>query len=228
LPEASALDAAYALHTRRHGDTSLLIELFTRETGRMACIAKGALRGRAATGVQPFQPLAVNLRGRGEVRTLAQAEPAGASHRLSGRTLYCGLYLNELLMKLTAREDAFPVVFDGYAATLSALAAGGAPDRLLRRFELQLLQSIGLGLDLDEDIHGQPVQPDSRYTYCQGQGLQPVAPGHLDGCSGRTIIALRDGSFSGQGQTREARSLMRQVLDFHLDGRPLRTRDLFR
>jgi DNA repair protein RecO (recombination protein O) len=162
------------------------------------------------------------------VRTLTHAEAVGAARRLHGRSLYCGLYLNELLLKLTAREDPFPGVFDAYAEALSALADGKPPDHLLRLFELQLLQALGFGLNFDEDIDGQPVQPDVRYTYRAGQGLQPVSADDVNGFSGRTILALRDNRLSGLEQTREARALMRRVLDFYLDGRPLRTRELFR
>ena len=98
-----AMQAAYVLHTRRYGDSSLIAELLTREEGRTACMAKGVLRSRTSgLCVESFRPLLVTLRGRGEVLTLSRAEPAGAPLSLKGRRLYCGLYLNELLVKRPA------------------------------------------------------------------------------------------------------------------------------
>jgi DNA repair protein RecO (recombination protein O) len=219
---------AFTLHARRYGDSSLLVELFTEDEGRVTCIAKGALRGKRATVNQPFQRFDVDLRGRGEVLTLARAEALGTPIRLVGKDLYCGLYVNELLLKLTARQDPFPSLFTDYAATLEALATAPVVEPVLRQFELQLLQALGLGLNLDEDIAGAPLVPDKMYTYRFGQGLEQTAVSSGQGCSGQAVIALRECHLDGRTEMREARWLMRRVLDYHLDGRPLRTRELFR
>ena len=107
------LQPAYVLHTRRYGDSSLIADLLTRDQGRLACVSKGALRARRPdTRLQSFQPLLVELRGRGEVLTLARAESGSAPLRIEGRKLYCGFYLNELILKLTARQDPSQALFD--------------------------------------------------------------------------------------------------------------------
>jgi DNA repair protein RecO (recombination protein O) len=227
--EAQTLQAAYVLHSRRYGNSSLIVDLMTREEGRVACIAKGALRPRRTEAtLQSFHPLLASLRGRGEVLTLTRVESAGAALRLTGRNLYCGLYLNELLLKLTARNDACPPLFDDYALAVQALAAAQSAEPVLRRFEVRLLEHLGLGLSLELDSRGQPVSADSRYNYSVGTG--PVCDRSLGGqlVSGSTLIALRSGEFPDTATLREARGLMRRVLDHHLDGRPLRSRELFR
>ncbi len=224
---------AYVLHSRRYGDSSLLLELFTREQGRSGCIAKGVLRsrGRGTESPQPFHPLSISLRGRGELRTLGTCESNGHAVRLVGSMLYCGLYLNELLLKLTAREDPMPALFDDYADALGMLAKASDPEPVLRCFEVRLLHHLGHGMLLDRDAEGRGIDPDRRYTYAIGSGAVP-AIAESGSIGGQTLLALHVGQgeqLSGDPRRlREARQLMRAVLDHYLDGRPLRSRDLFR
>jgi DNA repair protein RecO (recombination protein O) len=226
---AQTLQAAYVLHSRRYGDSSLIVDLLTRDEGRVACLSKGALRPRRTEAtLQSFQPLLAGVRGRGDVLTLTHVESAGAALRLTGRNLYCGLYLNELLLKLTARHDASPPLFDDYVLAIRGLEAAPSTERVLRRFEVRLLEHLGLGLSLELDSRGEPISVDSSYNYQVGTGA--VRDRSLGGrlVSGSTLIALRSGEFPDQASLREARGLMRRVLDHHLDGRPLRSRELFR
>lgn len=216
----------FVLHTRRYGDSSLITDLFTREQGRLAAVAKGALRARVER-IQPFQAYVAELRGRGEVLTLAKVEASAQPLALKGRTLYCGLYLNELLLKLTARQDACAALFDDYAAALSALNVDPDVEPILRRFEVRLLNHLGMGLILDSDVNGQSIESDQRYTYDVGQGPLPASRS-VDSVSGATLIALREDAALTADTIPEARRLMRQVLNHHLDGRPLRSRELFR
>lgn len=220
---------AFVLHARRYGDSSLLVELTTRERGRLGCIAKGALqRRRGGTPLQPFQSLQVGLRGRGEVATLTQAEPLAPPLRLTGRRLFCGLYLNELLHRLTAREDPLPALFDDYADTLAALQRDAALEPLLRGFEIMLLAHLGIGLRLDTDIRGDPVRAGSHYTYSVDDGAVPVAVATDGTVAGDTLGALHRGEFTSQRQLDEARRLMRRIIGHHLGGRALKSRELFR
>lgn len=227
--DAPILQPAYVLHTRRYGDSSLLVELLTRGQGRQAAIAKGALRARRPdAGIRPFQPLLVELRGRGEVLTVVRAESAGPPAALSGRALYCGLYLNELLLRLTARQDASTGLFDDYARALAGLAGPLPTEPVLRRFEVRLLGHLGLGLALDQDNLGQPIRPSASYTYTAESGAVPCSRGSADAVGGSTLLALRSGEFPDEECLAEARTLMRRILHHHLDGRPLRSRELFR
>lgn len=226
---SQSLQAAYVLHTRRYGDSSLIADLLTRDQGRVACIAKGALRARRTdTRIQSFQCLLVELRGRGEVLNLVRAESTGAPLPLSGRKLYCGLYANELVLKLTARQDACPELFDDYALAIEELCGQAPAEPALRRFEVRLLRHMGLGLLLELDTSGRPIEPDSRYTYDVDSGPVLCAGNNRDAVGGRTLWALQAGVFDDDAALKEARGLMRRILNHYLEGRPLNSRELFR
>jgi DNA repair protein RecO (recombination protein O) len=222
---AAELSPAFVLHARRYGDTSLLVELFGVDSGRSACIAKGAAKTQL---LQPFQPLLVALRGRGEVQTLAAAEPAGARIALLGRTLYCGFYLNELLMKLTARGDPSPEVYRLYAQTITAMGQGQEMEGLLRSFEVGLVERLGLGLVLDHDSDGEPLDLQAHYRYDMDRGPERASADSEGHYPGAMFRALRTGQFDPPELQRHARVFMRRVLDHHLEGRPIRSRELFR
>lgn len=221
--------AAYVLHSRRYRDSSLIVDFFSREHGRLACVARGALRPKSSLPVrQPFQLLAIEFRGRGDITTLTRAESLAAPHALAGQRLYCGLYLNELVLKLTAREDPHPVIFDAYADCLRQLHCGDPVEPILRRLEVRLLEQLGMGLLLELDAQGQPVVADGRYTYQVESGAQAARANDPHALAGSTLLALAKGEFADATELREARRLMRRVLDHHLGGQPLRSRELFR
>lgn len=173
------LRRGFVLHRRDYRNSSLLIDLFTADEGRLVCVAKGAKaspRGRSALAslLQPFQPLWLNWFGRGEVKTLGRAEAAGPSIALSGDRLYCGFYLNELLLRLTERHDAQESLFVFYQQALADLEAEPI-DAVLRRFELRLLEELGYALDLSSDRDEAPVSADRCYRYQASLGLERMA-----------------------------------------------------
>lgn len=225
---------AVVLHARRYRDSSLLLDLLTRVHGRVACVARGALRAtRAGSRLQPFQRMTVGLRGRGEVLTLTHAEPEGPLTLLAGRRLYCGIYVNELVQRLTARDDPLPDLFDDYLAALTRLAdPSGDEEAALRWFEVRLLQHLGVGLVLDQDNQGRPLDPATRYTYRPdsggaGPGVSATASGDAS-VDGATLLALHRNAFAGPEERRAARRFMRYVINAQLGGRPLKSRELFR
>ncbi|WP_462320702.1 DNA repair protein RecO [Halochromatium sp.] len=172
------LKRGFVLHRRDYRNTSLLLELFVAEDGRLPCIAKGAksaARGRSALAalLQPFQPLWLSWVGRGEVKTLTRAEAAGPSIALSAERLYCGFYLNELLLRLVDREDPQEALFVFYQQALADLATESV-DQVLRRFELRLLEELGYALDLRLDRQGKPIDRGRYYRYVPSEGLDPV------------------------------------------------------
>ncbi|MCZ4329258.1 DNA repair protein RecO [Castellaniella denitrificans] len=145
------LDArGYVLHASPWRETSLIVQAFTRDHGCVALVAKGAKRPYSA--LRPvlvgFQPLWLSWTGSTEVRTLTRAE-SGPVRLLDGRAMMSGWYMNELILRLLAREDPHPGVFDAYEAALDVLA--GSRERphaaVLRRFEWLLLEQAGYGLD---------------------------------------------------------------------------------
>lgn len=227
-----SLFQAFVLHRRDYGNTSLLLEVFAAGRGRFPAIAKGARRPRHPTSalLQPFQPLWLDAIGRGEVLTLTRVEAAAPPIGLLGRPLLCGFYLNELLVRLLGREDPHDPLFAFYHAALTGLACGDDLESVLRQFEIRLLDELGYALALDVEADGdRPVVPDGAYVLVPGQGMRPAqADDRADRVSGATLLALAQGDRLAPHQLREARALLRRLLEPHLGGRPLKSRELFR
>lgn len=229
---SNALFQAFVLHRRDYSNTSLLLEVFSTGRGRFPAIAKGARRGRdpASALLQPFQPLWLGAVGRGEVRTLTRVEPAGPPIGLAGRPLLCGFYLNELLIRLLGRDDPHDHLFAFYHAALRGLAADEDLDRVLRQFEIRLLDELGYALRLDVEADGGgAVRPEGRYLLEPGQGVRRAPAEWTAGTvSGETLLALARGERLTPHGVREARGLLRSLIEPHLGGRPLKSRELFR
>jgi DNA repair protein RecO (recombination protein O) len=222
---------ACVIHRRDYRDTSLLLELFTPGDGRLPAIAKGAKAGRASRAalLQPFAPLLVTLRGRGEIKQLTQVEADGRAYPLTGERLYCGFYLNELLMRLLERGDPYPRLYVHYLDTLDRLAGSESTDRCLRDFELNLLQELGYGLLLDRTAdRGEEVVSEQLYRFEIERG--PVGPATGSGeqlIHGRTLLCLHNRGALDTEMASEAKRLLRRVLGFYLGERPLKSRELF-
>lgn len=223
---------AYVLHTLPWRETSLLVEVLTREHGRLALMARAARRPRSPLRglLRAFQPLELEWFGKGELRTLAKADWGDWQPLLEGQGLYCGLYLNELMIRLLARDDPHPGLYDAYAATLAALAVRGGEEVSLRRFELRLLAEIGYGLRLDHDgDDGNPVDPRRDYVFDPQHGPRVAVAGtNAVQFSGRALAAIAADDWSDPATAVQAKALMRLVLSFHLGHQDLHTRKLFR
>ena len=223
----------YVLHSRPWRETSLIVEAFTHEFGRVGLVARGVRRARSQFRglLLPFRLLLLSWSGRGELPTLTGADTDGPVRPLSGRTLFSGFYVNELLMKLLARDDAHPELFDDYRRAVADLGAGGPVDPVLRTFEKRLLDALGYGPTLDRAVDtGVPVSADKQYRYVPEQGpVEEPAAGEGPMVSGRTLLALAAGRMAGEGdrERTEARRLMRAILSPHLGPRPLGSRQLF-
>ena len=225
---AQTLQAAFVLHGRPFSDSSLLIEVLTPEHGRQPLLAKGARSGRTRfPRLQPFAPLWLAWRGRGEIRSLTQADSRGIAFALAGERLYCGMYLNELLTRMTPRGEACERLFGLYENSLSALAAGAALEPLLRGFELEMLEDLGYGMLLTHTEEGLAVTADDWYEYEPARGPCGAARPSSQAVSGSTLLAMACRDFSDADVRRQARRLMRRVLDHHLDHRALKSRELF-
>ena len=229
------LQPAYLLHARPYRDTSLLLEVFTAEHGRLSLVGKGARRrsrgGTQASLLQPFRPLLVSFAGRTEMKQLVAVEAAGSAPLLQAERLFTGLYLNELLVRLLQRQDPQPELFARYGDTLLQLAAGDAGDTCLRRFEFSLLEALGYHFDPAVDGYsGEPVVAEGWYQYQSEFGLVACArhagsPAVL--FAGRDLLAIADGRYDGE-QAAAAKRLLRHALAGHLGERPLHSRELFR
>jgi DNA repair protein RecO (recombination protein O) len=222
----------FVLHSYPWRETSLIVELFARDHGRVALVAKGASRpySQLRGVLMAFQPLLVDWSGGGEVKTLVRAEWQGGQPLLSGRALLCGYYLNELLVRLTAREDAHPALYAAYAAALHELARGAPLAPLLRRFELALLHELGYGTGLDAEADsGEPVQPGRDYLYIIERGPVALADATVSDTdapliSGRSLLAMARGDFSALETLQQSKPLLRAVINHYLGGQPLQSR----
>lgn len=232
---------AYVLHRHDWSESSLILDLYTREQGRLAVAAKGAKRphSQLRSALLPFQRLHVTL-GRAsadaaaEVQTLRSAEWAGGAPMLSGDALFSGFYCNELLLKLLARGDPHAALFDAYAETLPLL---GSPDEscALRSFELSLLRETGVLPDLSLlTSTQQPLQASARYTFGPEAGISAVVaaePG-IRAEGWRALQAALERSDRGalraacRSVLPELRSLLRASLQYHLGSATLRTRQV--
>ncbi|WOB09482.1 DNA repair protein RecO [Piscinibacter gummiphilus] len=240
--------AAFVLHHYDWSESSLILDLFTREQGRQAVVAKGAKRpySQMRAVLLPFQRLQVSLgkppkaeagEGAGEVQTLRAAEWAGGQAMLTGAALFSGFYLNELLMKLLARGDPHPALFDLYAQTLPALASADENDTqaALRAFEVLLLKAIGLLPDLGlVTLTQEDIRLDQHYAIRSEAGVTAPRAGDA-ALSGPQLIglqaALEHGSLAALQQAcapalPELKAILRGLLHYHLGSPVLRTRQV--
>lgn len=227
------LQPAYVLHRRNYLENSLLLDLFTLDSGRVSCVARGALSSRRGRGalLQALQPLQVSLTGKGGLLTLKQVDAASHAILLQGKALFCTYYINELLLYLLPEREPAPNLFAYYAQALSGLASG-ALETTLRRFEVQVLDELGLAPDFLYDHQGHPVEDDARYRY-EPDGYFILADQDSGAYSGATLrgLSLMDGAAESAHAhpecRREAKALMRKLLDQALQGRPLNSRKFF-
>lgn len=226
-----ALQPAFVLHRRPYRETSLILELFTQDHGRVAVVARGIRKARSRTAalLQPFMPLLLSWSGKGELQSLSQVEAQGYLGALSGKNLRCGFYLNELLMRLLPKHDPHPQLFAAYHKTLQDLQ--GAYEKALRLFEKKLLMEIGYGLPLREE---QRFQDEAAYRFNADQGFLPCSAAEAKSAilgrsgvfSGKALNALLTENFEDSLCLQEVKKIMRFILATLL-GRPLESRGLF-
>ncbi len=234
------LQPGYVLHRRPYRDSSLLLDVFTPEFGRVGLVARGArqAKSRSQAVLQSFNPLLVSWSGSGELANLNAVESV-AAHWLTGPALLSGLYLNELLVRLLHRFDPHPQLYANYETALAALVdatpdqAGVALEPVLRIFEKQLMAELGYGLVLDHEADtGLPVEAGRIYAYHLGEGPvrwpdEAAVTADTLLIRGASLLALAREELADAGSLREAKRLMRFVLSAQLGERPLASRRLF-
>ena len=225
---------AFVLHSYPYRETSLVLEVFTRNFGRIALVARGARRPRSALrGVLlAFQPLLLNWAGKSELRTLHKAEWQGGLPQLKGTGLLCGFYLNELILKLLPREDAHELLYESYFQTLHALSNGSDHAAMLRRFEKQLLKELGYALTLERDAaSGDPLEAGRNYQYLielgPVQGGAGGAENRLE-LSGQTLLDITRDDYSNPVTMQQSKALMRMLINHYLGNQTLNTRQLLK
>ena len=227
------LQPAYLLHHRPYRDTSRILELFTRDHGRITVFARGVRGGKGTTfgsALQSFHRVLVSYSNRGDAGQLTGVEFDGAMNEFPAARTLSGFYLNELILRLFERHDPHGDVFALYDATVTALKRGESDESLLLRiFEKRLLELLGYGLPLSFDCDiGEPITAERYYRFIAERGLiafQGVSDG--DNCFlGRSLLALRDEDLSDSSVRSDARRLLRAALDNYLSGRVLKSREV--
>lgn len=226
-----SLQNGFVLHRRAYRESSLLLDVFTLNFGRLRLLAKGVRKNKKGLHalLQPFVHLRLSWVGTGELPVLTAAESVGSSVELSGLKVFCGFYMNELLLNFLPSRDPHPEVFHLYGNMLHQLAADDGVERLLRFFEVSLLGAMGYGMAFDrEATSGQPIDPAKRYIYRIEQGPVENAEGGADTVGGATLLGLERRALSDPDELLEAKNLMRRVINYYLNGKPLKSRDFFK
>lgn len=227
---------AFILHHYPYRDTSQILDLLTRDFGRLSVVSRGSLaaRSKLKSVLQPFRLLNISWVGKGDMPTLINAELAESRPvLLSGSKLTSGFYLNELMMHFLHRHDFQEDLFQLYANTVSQLATGTSLEIVLRLFEKQLLDALGVGLNLTHDADsGEPVMQDRQYLFQVEHGPVVALTRDMESqrpfLNGSSLLAFSRDDLVSEDVRREIKLLMRHVIAFYLAGKPLKSRELFR
>lgn len=229
---------AWLLHSRPFRDTSLLLDFLTPDHGRVSAIARGARgpKSRTRALLQPFQPLSISVAGRSELLNLRLVEPRGPARPLLGERLFSALYINELMVRLLPGHESEADLFETYGQILLDLAGPAELEPLLRSFELQLLDTLGYGLQFAHEAdNSEAIAGEGWYYLREDSGfvrqLQVQDPQHQSSAvqlyPGAELLLIAAQNFSAASTRKYAKRLLRQVLQQHLSERPLASRELF-
>jgi DNA repair protein RecO (recombination protein O) len=227
--EQVLLERGFVLHQRAYRNSSQLLDCVTAAHGRVGLVAQGSRRAdnRQRALLQPFVPLRLSWLRRGELGRLTHVEPEAAGYDLRSLRLLAGYYGNELLLRLTARDDPNGEIFSCYSRCLVELAGGASVARTMRVFELELLQALGYGLELESDAAtGESLQAERRYFFEieRGPRATELAGSEADVYTGRELISLRERALDDEASLRAAQRLLGRVLQAYLGERPLKSR----
>ena len=225
------LQPAFILHGRDFRNTSRLLDVFTQDYGRISLVAKGARSASSKSHgiLQPFSPLIISWTGKGEVQTLTGVESVKSAISINGKHVMSAYYINELLQRLITQHDPHPELFVHYQQALEQLNNGN-DELALRRFEKNLLAEIGYGINMEYDAdNGLQINENTTYYYDVEKG--PIKTNNTDDndffiFSGQTLIDMANEKFTSLKNQKEAKQLMRIILNYHLGGKPLKTRSL--
>lgn len=220
----------FVLHRKAYSETSLLVDLFTEEAGRLTVLAKGARAKRSAwkSVLQPFTPLLLRWSGKGSLKTLTKAEPAAITLPLQQTALFSGFYINELLSRVIEPETPNASLFQDYLQCLTRLAAESSVEPALRTFEFQLLQTLGYGVCFTHCAgSGLPVDSEMTYRYREEKGF--IASLIKDNLTfyGRDLLAFEAQDFQEPSVLLAAKRFTRIALKPYLGNKPLKSRELF-
>ena len=222
---------AFILHQRVFRESSFLLDIFSRDHGRISLVAKGVRKQKRSQAglLQIYQPLLLSWQGKRDLQTLTAVEPNGPAYLLRAESALCGLYINELMMKLLPVGESESDLYIDYQKALFGLQEALQNEITLRLFEKQLLSHLGYGLVLDQDVEtGEPIDEGKDYYYVADEGLYCWQTGQQrNRISGRSLQHLVTEQDFDEKSLNEIKQLMRMVIHFYLGDKPLRSRELF-
>ncbi|MEM7401246.1 MAG: DNA repair protein RecO [Pseudomonadota bacterium] len=222
------LQQAYCIHTRRYRESSRIMEMLTPEYGLISCLGYGSKKKNASSDLL-FTPLLISWSGRGELFTLTHVETTAAKEVSAPKICIIGMYLNELILKLVPKSSPSKEVYDLYQYVIRLLGKGASQEKVLRLFEIELLDLVGHGLSLDkESDHETSINKNAYYRYEVGVG--PIRIQYENNAwnviKGATLLALQSPLSMDTVYLSEAKQLMRGIINWHLDSRPLHSREI--
>lgn len=222
------LQQAYCIHSKPYRESSQIVEMLTSEHGLISCIRRGSKKYNASVGFL-FTPLLISWSGRGDLYTLTHVESVGLKQVVLPNKCIIGIYLNELILKLVPKSSPSKEIFNLYQNIISLLDGSENQEKLLRLFEIELLSLIGHGLSFEKEMdHETPIQKDCFYRYDVGLGPAKVTQKTTawNVVKGTTLLGLQSPLDMDSTCLNEAKRLMRGIINWHLDSRSLRSREI--
>ena len=220
----------FILKSQAFKETSLIHQVFTKHEGIVSILSRGSKAKNSKHGslLQAFRLLSLSWVGKNDLKTLTGVDESLNIKQLHGASLYCGFYVNELILSLLHKHDPHPILFEAFEDIIIKLSSVSYLEAHLRQFEKILFEQIGYGLVLDVDIENNvPINADQSYFYDPGQGPRLESNHHPDAVLGSTLINLNNNALTDKTELKQAKRLMRRLIDHQLDGKMLKSRDLF-
>ncbi|OGT45574.1 MAG: DNA repair protein RecO [Gammaproteobacteria bacterium RIFCSPHIGHO2_12_FULL_38_11] len=224
------LTPVYVLHTRPYSNTSLIVEFFSQHHGRISAVARSARgpQSRYKGQLQLFTPMLTSWSGHHELKTLGNIELSGLPHQLNQKYLFCGFYLNELIIRLLHKDDPHPGLFDRYSKSLCSLEKNEDIPPILRLFEKKLLEELGYALSLTQEAKTRlPIVADNFYRYEHHQGFLRCDEKDHFAFSGNDLLSIAQEKFDTDLTLQATKRLMRLALTHLLGSNPLNSRKFF-
>ena len=217
---------AFLIHRRMYQGSSLLLDFFTKDFGRLRLVARGARKSK--TSLQMFQCLSISFKGKGELKNLSQWEIADNPRRILGDDLILAMYVNELILRLLPENDEYSEIFHAYWNFLSNLKSLNSNEKeyALRDFENQMLEDLGYGIDFSSDINNEPINEDLNYEFIEHQGFSTSDNGLIPG---KILVNLlrRENIVTDTNELSILKKMNRKRLKSLLGDKPLKSKELF-
>jgi len=217
---------AFLIHRRMYQGSSLLLDFFTKDFGRLRLVARGARKSK--TSLQMFQCLSISFKGKGELKNLSQWEIADKPRRILGDDLILGMYVNELILRLLPENDEYSEIFHAYWNFLSNLKSLNSNEKeyALRDFENQMLEDLGYGIDFSSDMNDEPINENLNYEFIEHQGFSTSDNGLIPG---KILVNLlrRENIVTDTNELSILKKMNRKRLKSLLGDKPLKSKELF-